>query len=134
MEKFHIKPFKSAIENGIDMVMVAHLHCKCFDNEVMPSSLSKNVISYLRNTLNYQGVIVSDDMVMKGVEDFGEVPAVIMSIKAGVNMFIYRHSKQNILNIIEKVYQEAIIDKELAENINCSYEKIIKLNKKYLDN
>lgn len=134
MEKFHIKPFKSAIENGIDMVMVAHLYCKCFDDDVIPSSLSKNVISYLRNILNYQGVIISDDMVMKGVEDFGEVQAVVMAVKAGVNMFIYRHSKQNVLNIIEKVYQKAIIDKELAENINSSYEKIIKLKKKYLDN
>jgi len=134
MEKFHIKPFKSAVENGIDMIMVAHLRCKCFDDDIIPSSLSKNVISYLRDNLNFQGVIISDDMVMKGVENFGEVQAVIMALKAGVNMFIYRHSKKNVLNIIEKVYHEAIIDKELAENINNSYEKIIKLKKKYLNN
>ena len=36
MEETHIKPFKSAIENGIDMVMVAHLFCTCFEKEEVP--------------------------------------------------------------------------------------------------
>lgn len=69
MEQTHIKPFKAAIDNGIEMIMVAHLHCTCFEKEPIPTSLSKNAISYLRNTLNFDGVAISDDMVMKGVAD-----------------------------------------------------------------
>lgn len=132
MEKTHLKPFKAAIENGADMVMVAHIHCECFEKEPTPTSLSKNTIDYLRNKLNYNGVIISDDMIMKGVSSFGETQAALMAINAGINILIYRNSNQNTINIIDNIYQKAIIDKELQNKINISYEKIINLKTKYL--
>lgn len=131
MEQTHIKPFKSAIENNIEMVMVAHLHCTCFEKEEIPTSLSKNTISYLRNNLNFEGITISDDMIMKGVADFGEVEACEMGIRAGLNMFIYRNCDDKTINIIEKIYQKAIIDDELRRNIEKSYSKIQNLKQKY---
>lgn len=132
MEQTHIKPFKKSIENGIDMIMVAHLHCTCFEMEKIPTSLSKNTLTYLRDKLNFQGIAISDDMIMKGVAEFGEVEACEMGIRAGLNMFIYRNCDDSTINIIEKIYQKAIIDKELQENIEASYKKIIQVKKKYL--
>lgn len=129
MEKYHIKPFKSAIENGIDMIMIAHLHCTCFEKDKIPTSLSKNAVNYLRNKLNFNGVIISDDMIMKGVSEFGNYEACLTAINAGVNMFIYRNSDDTTINIIEKIYQEAIINKELKNKIESSYKKIIELKK-----
>lgn len=131
MEKFHIKPFKSAVENGADMVMAAHIHCSCFENDKKPTSLSKNAISYLRNNLKYDGVIISDDMVMKGVAEFGDVQACVMGIKAGLNMFIYRYSDKRTIEIIDEIFNLALKDEELAKNIKISYNKIIELKKKY---
>lgn len=131
MEQTHIKPFKSAIENNIEMIMVAHLHCKCFEKNEIPTSLSKNAITYLKEKLNFNGVIISDDMVMKGVAKFGEVEACEMGIKAGLNLFIYRYSDNATLNLIDKLYEKAIQDKELQEKINYSYAKIIKLKQKF---
>ena len=131
MERTHIKPFKSAIENKIDMVMVAHLHCTCFEKEGIPTSLSKNAIDYLRNNLKFEGITISDDMIMKGVADFGEVEACEMGIRAGLNMFIYRNCDNKTINIIEKIYQKAIIDEDLRKNIEKSYTKILNLKQKY---
>lgn len=133
MEQTHIKPFKAAIDNGIAMIMVAHLHCTCFEKEPIPTSLSKNAISYLRNTLNFDGVTISDDMVMKGVTAFGDVEACEMGIRAGLNLFIYRYSDDKTINIIEKIYQKAIIDEELRGKIEESYSKIMALKDKYLN-
>ena len=127
MGKTHIKPFKSAIENGAKMVMVAHLHCTCFEKSPIPTSLSKNAIDYLRNELKFNGIVISDDMVMKGVADFGEETACIMGIKAGLNMFIYRYSDNKTINMIENVYKIAKNDEVLQKNIENSYEKIINL-------
>lgn len=131
MEQTHIKPFKYAIENGAQMVMAAHLHCRCFENEPIPTSLSKNALDYLRKELGFDGVIISDDMVMKGVSKFGQIEACVMGIKAGLNMFIYRNSTQETLNIIEEVYNLAFNNKELENNIENSYEKIIKIKKNF---
>ncbi|MBR1461014.1 hypothetical protein IJ596_05220 [bacterium] len=131
MKDIHIKPFEAAIKNGADMVMAAHLHCMCFDKEVIPTSLSKNALSYLRNELGFDGVIISDDMVMKGVADFGEVEAFIMGIKAGLNLFIYRNSDSKIINVIEKIYQIALENIEIRSRIEDSYERIINLKEKF---
>jgi len=131
MKNIHIKPFKEAVKNGADMVMAAHLHCTCFDKDVIPASLSKNALSYLRKELGFSGVIISDDMVMKGVADFGEVEAFIMGIRAGINLFIYRNSNSTIIDIIEKIYQIALDDNEIKSKIENSYEKIINLKEKY---
>ena len=131
MESTHIKPFKYAIENGIEMIMIAHLHCTCFEKETIPTSLSKNAIKYLQETLKYDGIIISDDMIMKGVAKFGETEAALMAINAGINMLIYRNSTPNTINIIENIYKIAQNDKNLTKKINLSYNKITKLKNKY---
>ena len=131
MEKTHIKPFKACAKT-IEMIMVAHLHCTCFEKDVIPTSLSKNVISYLRNNLGFEGVVISDDMIMKGVADFGLVEACETGIRAGLNMFIYRNSNPETIEIIETIAQKAQTDNELKENIEKSYEKIMNLKAKFI--
>ena len=126
MEQTHIKPF-AACAKKIEMIMVAHLHCTCFEKEVLPTSLSKNAISYLRNNLGFEGVIISDDMVMKGVSEIKD--ACEKGIRAGLNMFIYRNSSPETIQLIENIAQKAQNDNELKENIEKSYEKITKLKK-----
>lgn len=127
LETVHIKPFKAAIENGIEMVMAAHLHIPHFEKENIPVSLSKNALNYLHNTLKFRGIIISDDMVMKGVAGFGPVEACEMGIRAGLNMFIYRNSYSETINIIDTIAKKAENDIELKNNIEKSYELIIKL-------
>lgn len=120
----HIEPFRACAKT-IEMVMVAHLHCTCFEKEVIPTSLSKNAISYLRG-LGFDGIAISDDMIMAGADI---ADACEKGIRAGLNMFIYRNSTSETIEIIEKIAKKAKTDKELQENIEKSYEKIIKLKK-----
>ena len=153
MEKIHIKPFK---EVPSPMTMIAHMHCKCFDEEVIPSSLSKNVINYLREKLKYEGLIITDDMVMgamienrknetenskkqkaKGKKySLHSSPLTLHSmqaIKSGVNILLYRNSNDETIQIIKDLAQLAQKDEELRQNIESSYEKIInfKTTQKY---
>ena len=127
MEDIHIKPFKYAINNNIEMIMAAHLHCTCFDKTPIPASLSQNAIEYLRNTLGYNGVIITDDMVMKGVQDFGSLEACIMAINAGVDMFIFRDSDEKTLKLIKNLAEVVAKDKVLFEKVKKSNERILKL-------
>ena len=130
MEKTHIKPFSL---NNVEMIMAAHLHCTCFDKEKIPASLSKNAISYLRNKLSFNGIIISDDMIMKGVAEYGAANAIETGILAGLNMFIYRNSNSETIDAIELVAQKAQNDKALSQNIEKSFEKIINLKSKFLN-
>jgi beta-N-acetylhexosaminidase len=116
----HVKPFKELI--NCEMIMIAHLQCDYFGE--LPTSLNKNAINYLRETLGYKGVIISDDMVMQALDKFGEVEACETAIRAGVNLFIYRFSDEKTLNIIETLAQKAQNDEELTTQIEKSYERV----------
>ena len=133
MEKTHIRPFEACAKN-IEMVMVAHLHCTCFEKENIPTSLSKKAISYLRNKLGFKGIAISDDMVMKGVAMQGNTPSEVCEkgIRAGLNMFIYRNSLPETIEIIETIAQKATVDKELKQNIEKSFELILSLKQSML--
>lgn len=131
MEEFHIKPFKKAVENNIEMIMVAHLHCTCFDKDTIPTSLSQNAVGYLRKTLHYNGVVISDDMFMKGVQEFGSLEACIMAIKSGVDMFIFRDANVEVLKLIENLAEIVERNDELRIKIVESSERILKLKKDY---
>ncbi len=130
MEKNHIKPFK---EVPSPMIMVAHLHCHAFDKEPIPSSISKNVIGYLREKLNYNGLIISDDMVMGGIlNQNNTLNTCAQAIKAGINILLYRNTYDETIQIIEDLAKLAQEDKDLLKNINLSFEKITAFKSAFL--
>lgn len=79
-------PFKQLIENGIGGIMTGHLNVRSFDEPGIPASLSGNVIQkYLKETLGFNGFIVTDAMNMKGVaKPSGK--AEVEALKAGNDM------------------------------------------------
>ncbi len=131
MEKIHIMPFKAAVEDNIEMIMAAHLHCKCFDSEIVPASLSSNAIGYLRNKLGYKGVVISDDMFMKGVQDFGIIEALQMALMAGVDMFIFRDADEKTYSAINEFVKIAETRSDIKEKIIDSNKRIFNLKKQY---
>jgi len=131
MEQVHISPFKSAIAEGADMIMAAHLYCTCFDKEVIPASLSQNALDYLRSKLKYDGVVISDDMVMKGVQKYGSLEAVIRGINAGLDMFIYRDADELAIDTIESLIKISETDENLRQKILNSNRRIKLLKEKY---
>lgn len=131
MEKIHIAPFKEAIKQKIEMIMIAHLHCTCFNQNPIPTSLSSNAINYLRQNLNYNGVLISDDMVMQGVQSFGSLEACIEGIKSGLDMFIFRNSDSSTINMIEELSRIVEKDEKLQKRVLESNNRILDLKRKY---
>ena len=70
-------------------------------------------------------------MVMKGVQDFGGVEACIMAIQAGVDMFIYRDSDKQTIEIIDELVKVVERDDNLKSKVFASNERIKKLKEKY---
>lgn len=132
MENIHIKPFKEAVKDNTEMIMAAHLHCTCFDKDVIPASLSANAIGYLRNNTGYKGLIITDDMEMKGVQQFGAVEASVMAILAGVDIILYRDAAPKTIEIIEAVIDEAKHNESLKNRILESNSRIQALKKQRL--
>ena len=121
LEKTHIKPFRELL-NVLPAIMVAHIHYSAFDSDKIPASISSNVIEkYLRNTLGYNGLVISDDMVMGGIKKFSPFEACKKAIDAGINMFIYRNADDStielISSLIDAIKREEIDIKKIDKSI-----------------
>ena len=70
-------------------------------------------------------------MEMNGIKGLSRLEACIKAINAGVNLFIYRDTTKDILNLINDI-EKAILEGIISEaNINSSVEKILKTKQQY---
>ena len=130
-----ITPYKNMIASGeVDAIMTAHIVNKRLDKEGLPSTLSKTVITnVLRNDLNYNGVVFTDDLQMHAItKHFGLEKTIELAINAGVDVMLFSNNIQGSEErTIDTVH--SIIKKLVAENrvpisrIEESYRRILKL-------
>lgn len=83
LEAQDLLPFSSGIAAGADAILVSHTIVASLDPE-MPASLSPAVHAYLRNTMGFDGVILTDDLVMEAITNaYGAGEAAVLAILAG---------------------------------------------------
>ena len=83
LEGRDLLPFAAGIEAGCDAILVSHTIVECLDPE-LPASLSPAVHDYLRSTMDFEGVIVTDDLVMQAITDtYGAGEAAVLAVLAG---------------------------------------------------
>ncbi len=82
-------PFREAMAAGVAGIMVAHLLVPAFD-DAKPASLSRRIVTgELRDGLGFDGLIVTDDLFMKGCT--GRIPvasAAVDAVIAGHDMLL----------------------------------------------
>lgn len=79
-------PFYAGINAGSSCVMVTHNIVNAFDTE-NPASLSPKILSYLRNTVDFDGVVMTDDLAMGAITNHVAAgQACLLAIQAGIDM------------------------------------------------
>lgn len=132
MNKLELIPFKTAIENGADVVMVAHILLPMIDQKY-PSSMSKEIITnILREQIGFDGVVMTDDMTMKAITNHYDIgQAAVDSVKAGNDIILIAHGFSSVTSAIKEI-KAAVNNGEIAEaRINDSVRRIIQLKQKY---
>ena len=83
LEEWDLKPFAAGIAAGCDAILVSHTIVTALDDQ-LPASLSPEVHAYLRQNMGFDGVIVTDDLVMQAITDsYGAEEAAILAVLAG---------------------------------------------------
>ncbi|WDV08596.1 beta-N-acetylhexosaminidase [Lysinibacillus irui] len=132
LNQLELVPFKAAIDNGADVVMVAHILLPKIDPQY-PSSMSKDVITgMLREQLDFDGVVMTDDMTMKAITNHFDIGrAAVDSVKAGSDVILIAHEYANVTAAIQAV-KAAVNKGEITEDrIDDSVRRIIALKQKY---
>ncbi|MFI0489890.1 glycoside hydrolase family 3 N-terminal domain-containing protein [Flavobacterium sp.] len=121
-------PYKRMFDEGLASVMVAHLEVPSLEPRPnYPTSLSYNVVTnLLQNELEFEGLIFTDALNMKGVSNFREIATIaskpgdieLKAFQAGNDILLF---PQNVPIAIEKIsaaYNDKIITEErLAHSV-----------------
>ncbi|MGG7160017.1 beta-N-acetylhexosaminidase [Clostridium baratii] len=135
LKSFEFVPFKTAIQNGADAIMVGHILLPKIDSKY-PSSMSYEIVTnILRKDLGFNGLIVSDDMTMGAItENYSIEEASIKAINSGVDLLLVCQKYENTENVL-KALKEAVLNGTISkERLDNALYNIISIKKKYLLN
>jgi len=130
-QKRELDPFRLLIENGFDdLVMTGHLFKSDWDNNY-PVSLSHYAIStMLRDSLNFEGLVISDELFMNAIQDnYGMEEAIVNTINAGTDILLFSTNIYNDISLPN--YLIALISDKVAsgaisaDRIDVAYQRII---------
>ena len=130
LEQEDILPFKKIIaehDNSKFMVMAGHLKYSAIDNE-NPATLSKKILTdLLRNELNFQGVIITDDLNMGAVANYDDAEIGVAAVKAGADILLVCHEYGQQKRICDGVLNAVKRGELSEERINESVRRILKM-------
>ena len=118
LDSLELFPFKILIEQGVGSVMVAHLQVPALDDaKNTPTTLSHKVVTdLLKNKLNFNGLIMTDALEMKGVTKFngpGEVEA--KALAAGNDVLLLPGDVDAAFKTVKKWLNDGRLDPAAIE-------------------
>ena len=108
-------PFKQAIRSGLKSIMTAHIALpEIAQFPDYPATLDPRITySILRDTLDFDGIVVTDGMGMRGVRNYFDAgDAAVLAIQAGVDQILLSTDLVEAINAIELAVISGEIDKE----------------------
>jgi len=132
-------PFKEAIKNDVDMIMIGHFFVNAIDED-NPASLSSKVIEdLLKDELGYTGLVITDDITMEALGEYykgtdGEhKKRAIDAVKAGADL-ILESDNARVAGIIDAIVDAVKRNQIPEERINDAYERILTAKSKLKGN
>lgn len=122
--------FKSAIDNGADMIMISTMTAQGLTGNTEPCVFSEKVVTdILRNEMEFKGVIITDALNMKAISEYYDSEeAAIMALKAGCDMILMPEDFEKAYNGVLNAVQNGTISEE---RINDALRRIYRI--KYAD-
>jgi beta-N-acetylhexosaminidase len=117
-EKSFGKIYRRLIEDGVMTVMIGHIAMPAMEEyfdkkaceKVIPASLSKNVITYLREELGFNGLISTDASPMVGLTSASERKiAVPSTIENGCDVFLFTKDLEEDIEFMKEGVKEGLL-------------------------
>ncbi|MBM0743025.1 beta-glucosidase [Phormidium sp. CLA17] len=122
LQQIELPPFQAAISAGVDSVMSAHLQIPALD-PTYPATLSYKILTQeLRHKLGFEGLIVTDALVMGAIADgYGANEAAVLAVEAGADILLMPVDPEGA---IEAVCSAVDAGRITPEQIRDSVERI----------
>jgi beta-N-acetylhexosaminidase len=138
MEEVHLKPFVTAIQTGVDLVMSSHPYYPKLDPEPKKiATFSRRIIyDYLRKELNFKGIIASDDLEMGAIKAICPIgKAGFLAAQAGHDILLVCHDlnaqKEVYYKLLDAYKSKELPLKELEESVKRIKKLKVKREKRF---
>ncbi len=101
LRELELIPFQAAITHGVNSVMTGHLLLNQIDAGNIATFSDYLISEILRKQMGFQGLIVTDALVMKAITDrYGPGEAAVKAFSAGVDLILMPESPLEAINAI----------------------------------
>ena len=125
-------PFINAIKHDVPMIMTTHIVADALDENTPVTFSKKTVDGILRRELEFEGIIVSDDLEMGAIaKNYSWEDAIYRTIRAGHHLLLICHSDENQLAAIEHIEKLINSDKKFHDIVEKAADKVIRFKTEY---
>jgi len=125
LDTVELPPFRAMIQGGIASIMSAHISFPGISSKPeIPGTLDPDILNRLLvDSLQFQGLIVSDALEMKGVTNsYKAGEAAVSALKAGIDLLLLSPDEATAISAVVK----AVEDGEITEDrIDTSVRKLL---------
>lgn len=109
-----VVPFKAAIAAGVASIMTAHVAFPALDPGNAPATLSREILQWLlRQQLGFDGLIVTDALIMQGVlGGRSESEVCVQALRAGCDLLLYPTDAPAVAKAIDQAVAARQLDRE----------------------
>jgi len=118
LDSIELYPFREMINAGLDGIMIAHLYIPELEKkEGVASTLSGNIVNkLLRKELEFDGLIVTDALDMKGVTKYHKAGDIeVQALKAGNDILLLPEDIPAAIKAIKKAISKKKVKRSLVE-------------------
>jgi beta-N-acetylhexosaminidase len=123
----HVPPFRAAIAAGAQSVMAAHIIAPALDPSRRPASLSKPIVTgLLRDTLHFDGVVITDALDAAALNDIPADRIVLDAVDAGIDQLLM---PKNVPAAIQTVLDAVAAGTISEARIDRSVRRILRMKR-----
>jgi beta-glucosidase len=97
-----LRPFATAVAAGVGSVMTAHVSYPGWDPSGVAATYSSVMLGHLRATLGFDGVVVTDALIMAGATAArAEAHATVVAVAAGCDALLYPRDFEQVVAALD---------------------------------
>ena len=130
LERIHaleLQPFRAAIDADVAAIMTAHIIYPALDAD-RPATISPTILTdLLRKELGFDGLIITDDMEMKAIDDrYQSGEAAVMAIEAGADIVMVLWTPAKQIEVFDALLSAVKSGRISQARLDQSVERILK--------
>ncbi len=127
LDNIELYPFKNAIKDGVKAIMASHINFPAYTENNLPTTLSKKCLTgLLREKLKFEGLIITDCMEMKAIQDnYTTEKGALMAVEAGANLVCLSHSLKLQMRSFNTIKEAVLLGVLSEETLNMRVSKVL---------